>query len=120
VRPENIILVVLCALAFIFGVADQFFYPEHPFPPTAVAHSLINMALVFSWYWFDSNRLGYKRTPLLSVAVILIAFLALPYYFFRSRGVKKGFIYLGLMLLFFLVFAVSTLAGMVLAQFVQK
>ncbi len=55
-------------------------------PALSLGSSLIFSLLVFMWYWVDSQARGFRRQPLLSVAVVAVAFLAIPYYLFRSRA----------------------------------
>ena len=44
--------------------------------------------LIFWWYWVDSTLRSYRRSPLLNVAIVAAAFVAIPYYLLRSR--QKG------------------------------
>lgn len=46
--------------------------------------------LIFLWYRIDADEHGFKRTPLLNVAVVMAAALAIPYYLIRSRGWQEG------------------------------
>ena len=61
--------------------------------------------LAFQWYWLDSELRGYRRSIPLNVSVVALAGIALPYYLFRSRGVKGGFVGVGLLVLLFVVAA---------------
>ncbi|GAB3349287.1 hypothetical protein [Lysobacter tyrosinilyticus] len=108
---KNLVLAILAIASFASGAIDQYFYPGRPFPPTAVAFTLIGVALIFFWYRLDSTQLGYRRSPWLNVSVIALAIVALPYYFFRSRGFKKGAIATGVMLLAYAASSALTLAG---------
>lgn len=51
------------------------------------------MFLVFAWYRFDSDEIGYRRGLMLNAGVIALTAFALPYYFFRSRGLWRGLLY---------------------------
>jgi hypothetical protein len=59
----------------------------------------------------NSNQRGYARSPWLSVGVVALSVVAVPYYFFRSRGARGGFIALGLFLICLLFFGVLSTAG---------
>lgn len=64
----------------------------------SMGSSLIFSLLIFIWYWFDSQVRGFQRTVGLNVAVVAVAFIAIPFYLFRSRPVeqrRQAFVNLG-------------------------
>ena len=89
-RSKSIVLVALAIATVIYGASNQYFYRGNPFPPTVLPYLGIGIFLVFLWYRLDSDQLGYRRSPWLNFGVIALAVVALPYYFFRSRGAKRG------------------------------
>ena len=98
---KNKILLALVLASFISGAVDQYFYPGVLFPPTALLAAVTFLLLIFAWYRLDATEIGYKRTRSLNVGVVALGVLALPYYFFRSRGAKGGAIATLAMLLLF-------------------
>ncbi len=52
--------------------------------------SVVALFFTFAWYRLDSDSRAFKRTPLLSIAVVGFGFVALPYYLFRTRGLRQG------------------------------
>ena len=114
---KNKILLALVLASFASGAIDQYFYPGVPFPPTAILGAIVIVLLMFSWYRIDAMQIGYKRSPWLNVGVIGLGILALPYYFFRSRGAKRGAIATVAMLLFFLTCNISMTAGLYAAYY---
>jgi len=46
--------------------------------------------MIFLWYRIDADERGFKRTPLLNMAIVMAAALAIPYYLIRSRGSQEG------------------------------
>ncbi len=96
----------MAATSFVSGMVDQYFYPGIDFPPSAMGWTLVSLFLVFAWYHLDASERGYRRSPWLNVGVIALAVVALPYYFFRSRGARHGALATGAMLL---VYAACTL-----------
>jgi hypothetical protein len=56
----------------------------------AVAHTVIVSVLVFWWYHLDRVEQQYRAGPLMNIAVIGFSIVALPVYFFRTRGWKTG------------------------------
>lgn len=108
---KNAVLVALAAVALISGVANQYFYPGRPFPPTTLWFLAAGALLIFAWYCFDARQIGYHRSPWLDVAVVAVAFVALPYYFFRSRGARKGLVATILFVLAGIAYSALTILG---------
>jgi hypothetical protein len=78
------------ALGFVDGATGYFLFPGHWFPPSSFAIAIVGLFLAFWWYRLDSDSRAYRRTPLMSVAVVGVTIFALPYYLFRSRGFRQG------------------------------
>ena len=116
-RPKTLIIVLLLVASFLSGAIDQYFYPGQMWPPTALAFTVVGAFMIFLWYRIDSTEIGYKRSPWLNVAVIALAIVALPYYFFRSRGAKRGSIATGLMIAAFIASGVLSMGGMYAAYY---
>ena len=91
-RRKNIVLLVLALTSFLAGAVNQYFYPGVDFPKSDIPFILLSLFLLFYWYHLDAIEQSYRRSVFLNISVILIAALAMPYYFFRSRGFKKGLI----------------------------
>lgn len=51
-----------------------------------MASTLAFNALIFAWYYFDSEVLAYPRSPALNIGVVLLAGVTIPYYLVRSRA----------------------------------
>src|SRR5262245_45945083 len=111
VSPKNGVIVALAVLSLISGAVDQYFYPGNEFPPTALAFMVVVSFLIFAWYWLDTEQVGYRRSPWLNVGVVGLSIVALPYYFFRSRGAKKGILGTGLLVLGYVASVLLTTAG---------
>jgi hypothetical protein len=92
VQIKNRILLGLALISLIMGLVSQYFYPGADFPKSDIPFIIISLFLIFYWYHLDAIENNYRRSVFLNISVIFIAILALPYYFFRSRGFKKGFI----------------------------
>ena len=107
-------------LSFISGIAGQYFYPGMDVAPTDLWLLPAFVFLIFIWYRVDSTQRSYRRSPWLNVSIVLIAIIALPYYFFRSRGFKGGLIATLVMLLVFVLSSVLTIAGQYLAYYVLQ
>lgn len=55
-----------------------------------LVETFLGIALVYWWYHADKRCHGYSAGPLMNGAVIVAAVVALPIYFVRSRGWKRG------------------------------
>lgn len=101
-NPKTIVLLTLALTNSLGGAIAQYFYQRHAQPPAAMTgiSVLLCALLIFIWYRFDSEQRSYKRTYLLNIGVAGMTLIALPYYFFRSRGAKRGFMTLLLCILF--------------------
>ena len=103
-------------LAFVFtglisGLISQYFYPDNDYPPSDLWLMPIYVGLVFLWYRLDSDERLYQRSVWLNVSIIAISVIALPYYLFRSRGAKHGFIATCIALLVYAAGIVATVIG---------
>jgi len=56
----------------------------------SMGETAIAMALVFWWFHVDKRSHGYRAGPLMNGGVLAAAAIALPVYFVRSRGWKRG------------------------------
>ena len=108
---KTLILALLAIAAFADGAIGQFIAPGQLYPKSVIAFMLIDTALIFIWYRIDSTQRGYRRTPWLNIGVIGLSIIALPYYFFRSRGARGGFVALGLFFACVVLFGAIGTAG---------
>lgn len=104
-------IVAFILTGLIAGVLGQYFYPGAEFVPSDLWLMPVFVFLIFLWYRLDSNSLSFRRTRWLSLGIIAIAIVALPYYLFLSRGLKRGLVALGWAVLVFLISGAATVAG---------
>jgi hypothetical protein len=120
-NTKNRILVFLAIAAFSNGAAAQYFEPEAmAFAQTDIPFSFIGVFLSFWWYYLDSQQIEFKRGKLLNIGIITIGLLAFPYYFFRSRGFKTGFIYTSLFIVVVISWSVLYSGGEQLVYYVVQ
>lgn len=55
-----------------------------------LVETFAGIALIYWWYHADKASRGYRAGPLMNGGVIVAAVVALPVYFVRSRGWKRG------------------------------
>jgi hypothetical protein len=89
-NSKNITLALFLFSAILNGVARQVTAPGEPFAQVDILFIFSSTVLIFTWFRIDANERGYKRSPVLNVAVVALAALSLPYYFFRSPGFAGG------------------------------
>ena len=78
------------ALGFADGAAAYFLSPGQMFPPSSFVISIAALLVIFMWYRADSEIRAFRRTPLLSMGVVGLPIVAIPYYLFRTRGFRHG------------------------------
>ena len=61
-----------------------------PYGKWELGETLLALALIFWWYHVDKAEKGYRAGPLMNVGVIALTIVALPIYFIRTRGWKRG------------------------------
>jgi amino acid transporter len=80
------ILALLVAVTAVAGVVDAHDMALHvQSNGWAVLSTLIFSYLSFYWYRLDSEARLYRRSRWLSVGVVMLAIVAVPYYLVRSR-----------------------------------
>jgi len=106
-----IILGAIGLLGLLDGIVSQYLFPQRYYPPSDIPFMIAVTLLVFSWYRLDTEQYGYRRTRWLNIGVVAFAVLALPYYFFRTRGAKNGFIATGIFVVAVLIYSMLQSVG---------
>mgnify|MGYP006951121585 CR=1 FL=1 len=110
-NAKHRLVLAIGGTAALSGITGQYFYPSLETPPTTLWFALGGAFLLFAWYRIDAEIVGYRRSLWLNIGVVGLALIALPYYFFRSRGAKRGFAATGLFLLGAIAWSLLTSAG---------
>jgi hypothetical protein len=63
---------------------------SEPYGNFAMAEVFVSIAPIYWWYYVDKQDTQYRAGPLMNAGVIALAIVALPIYFVRSRGWKRG------------------------------
>lgn len=77
----------------------------------------VGILLIFAWYRLDSDQRGFRRSPGLNIGIIAVAIVGLPYYLFRSRGAKRGFMATCAVLAIYAVSVALYVGGIYIAYF---
>jgi len=89
--PNTVYFVVATlVLGFVDGATATLVYPGQMLAPSSFAICVVVLFIAFAWYRLDSDSRAYRRSLLSSAAVIGVGIIALPYYFFRTRGFRRG------------------------------
>src|SRR3954453_23590193 len=60
------------------------------FSSYGLAETAVSLVLLFWWYHLDKADHSYQAGRLMNAGVLLVALVALPIYFIRSRGWRRG------------------------------
>jgi hypothetical protein len=55
-----------------------------------LATTIVSIPLIFWWYHVDKREHDYQAGPLMNGGIVAVAVVALPIYFVRTRGWKRG------------------------------
>jgi len=84
-------LAVLAAVSLVLPMLEMYFTGQvEELGKWALAQNLLSIPPIFWWYHVDKAKRDYRAGPLMSAGVVALPLLALPIYFIRSRGWKRG------------------------------
>ena len=90
-KPKTLALVLMAAIEFasplVESVATGRVSTISTFGLAALA---VEVVLLFWWYHLDKDEHGYRAGPLMNGGMLLAAIVALPIYFVRTRGWRRG------------------------------
>jgi len=55
-----------------------------------LATTIVSIPLIFWWYHVDKREHDYHAGPLMNGGIVALAIVALPIYFVRTRGWRRG------------------------------
>lgn len=119
-RPPRQALFALLFIAVLAGAMNGFASSRHAAEPLVwtQATDLASSFVCFVWYCRDGDARLFIRSRWLSVAMVIAAVLAIPYYLWRSRppGQRRRAIvrYIGFAVLLGMVTGVGFVLGVVL------
>ena len=91
--PKTIALVLLGAVSLVGPLLERWWTGRiEPLSTFDVVTTLASIPLIFFWYHVDKRQHDYQAGPLMNVGIVAIAIVALPIYFVRSRGWKRGLV----------------------------
>ena len=100
-RAKGAALIALAALSFASPLAEMLATGRvETFSGYGVADTVLSLVLLFCWYHLGKEQHDYRAGKLMNAGVLVLAVAALPVYFIRSRGWKRGTRALSVALLF--------------------
>ena len=100
-RPKPLALVILAAISLLAPMIERIVTGAvDPLSGFGVAETALSLVVLFWWYHVDKAEQGYQAGKLMNAGVLVLAVIALPVYFIRSRGWKRGTRTIALALLF--------------------
>ena len=98
---KRLALAVLAAISFLSPMIERMATGRVELLSNfGLAETLVSLIVLFWWYHLDKAEHGYRAGKLMNAGVLVLAALALPIYFIRSRGWKRGTRVIGVALLF--------------------
>jgi len=101
----------------LFAAIDTYLASHHIHAPDwwQITSILVLGAILFCWYYFDSNDRSFSRSKWLNIGIIAIGILAIPYYLVRSRErgykLKSLLNFVGMAILSFVVVMLGSTIG---------
>lgn len=91
--PKTSALALLGVVSLVGPLLERWWTGRiEPLSTFDVVTTLASIPLIFWWYHVDKRQHDYEAGPLMNVGIVAVAIVALPIYFIRSRGWKRGFI----------------------------
>ena len=100
--------IALLAIYFI----DPFFVGSKFLNIYKISTMLLSTFLIFSWFMYDARENNIFPSGSLKLSVIVLGIVAVPYYIFRYKGLKRGLFSLAKFIGFLIgAIAISFVAG---------
>lgn len=110
-RIKRWIYAIAAVAFFANGMLNQYFFWNREITPLDFFFGFFSLFLVFWWYRIDSRQRGFRPPRGLSLVIVLLTIVGLPYYLFKTRGFARGLLATGLFLGVIIANAVLVFAG---------
>ena len=89
--PKTIALILLGVVSLVGPFIEMLTTGKvEDFSNFDVAATVVALPLVFWWYHVDKRERDYQAGPLMNAGILVLAVVAFPIYFVRTRGWKGG------------------------------
>lgn len=90
-KPKTLALILMAAVSFASPFAESLATGQVETLSTfGLIETGVSLVLLFWWYHLDKAERGYAAGRLMNAGVLVVAAIALPIYFIRSRGWRRG------------------------------
>jgi len=90
-RAKAAALIILAAVSLLSPTLERAMTGRvEMFSGYGLAETAVSLVLLFWWYHLDKADHDYQAGKLMNAGVLLLAVIALPIYFIRSRGWRRG------------------------------
>jgi len=111
-KPKHALIALLILIASLGAVLAFLEARGIAEPGVLQAGSTVAFSvLTFWWFWLDSEAHAYKRSPFLSLGIVALGLIAVPYYLLRSRPKGARLSALGKLLGFILLLVGALIVG---------
>jgi hypothetical protein len=90
VKSSTIWMFVFWVVQAIFIVIDNLFHSLAVSDNYNIATIFISTTLIFIWFLYDARDIKHSPSHFLRISVILIAFISIPYYLIRYKGLVRS------------------------------
>lgn len=88
-QPKRNAIIAMIGASLALGIADASFGPGNPYEGVRLGFTLLGNVILlvigFRWLALDALELDIRRPTWLSVGIILVALVFVPYYLFKTR-----------------------------------
>jgi hypothetical protein len=89
--PKRLALGLLAVISFVSPLVETLATGRvESFGNFALGETLVSLVVLFWWYHLDKQERDYPAGRLMNAGVLVAAVIALPIYFIRSRGWRRG------------------------------
>ncbi len=111
-RPKNLALIALAVISLAMPAVERAMTGRVELLSTyGLVETALSLIALFWWFHLDKAEHDYRAGKLMNAGVLIFAAIALPIYFVRSRGWKRGGIAIAWALLFLCVMFALEEAG---------
>ncbi len=90
-RQKAAALIVLGVISFVMPLLERAVTGRVEMMSSyGLAETVLSLIALFWWFHLDKADHGYRAGKLMNAGVLIFAAVALPIYFIRSRGWKRG------------------------------
>lgn len=116
-NKKRLLLWALALISLMIGFIEQgWMSGDANASGLLMVHAVLSIAVIFAWVRLDAKAIGCSRSWPLNLLMVVLTVFALPYYLFKSRGLKAGTVAIAWAMLVFVAVMLAYGAGSVLGK----